>query len=547
VVRTPTVPEIVDHYLAAHKDARTLAEIAEELRQAAGAGSDTSLSAWRKGQRQPPIGAVKALRRIMACQHSEFGDETIGHAFGHAAVASGLLPPRRRSGPGAERAPTPTAPRRSRYIVGRDAELREIAAMGRSNTRHRVLNIFGPGGIGKTEVFNKIVASGGGPDAAMGYADVTDLRYLDPGQSFQPSGILAAFAGTLDRSELEPLRRELDHLKQVHNHLHASGGIDALFGADGRRIDAVALTAITVGATGYLNEIFRDQFTLERYLRQATPTLTHLFCEGIGAVTGAGIRVVLAIDTYEEIAEADRWVLRELVPRLPEPAGLVMFGRNALTKTNMDWLDLQDVVRQHPLLELSQSEALSYLRHYGLTDLQGLYGVYAVTGGYPLLLVLARALAEESGGWTAIGELRRERDRDAIASTLLDRLLREDRMRRIASVITDCAIAPWISPEIISVLMRVAPAESHELYRRLQAHSIVSPHPRGLVLHEKIRELLTARLRFADRGRYDDLRGALAEYFGRQGGRGAGCLTRWSRNNWSILSNISGSCSTARR
>jgi hypothetical protein len=66
--------------------------------------------------------------------------------------------------------------------------------------------------------------------------------------------------------------------------------------------------------------------------------------------------------------------------------------------------------------------------------------------------------------------------------------------------------------------MRVAPAEAHELYLQLQTHSIVSPHPRGLVLHEKIRELLRARLRFADPGRYDELQGALAEYLGAKAG-----------------------------
>lgn len=236
--------------------------------------------------------------------------------------------------------------------------------------------------------------------------------------------------------------------------------------------------------------------------------------------TPADDRLPSATRRYAEwlIGHLDDWVCRDVVPALPAQSRLVILGRHRLTNTNIDWLDHQDIFRARELPELSEDEAKSYLRHYGLTDPGALRGVYAVTGGYPLLLVLARALAAESGGWAAIGELDQDRDRDVIANRLFERILREERVQRIRPVLETCSIAPWIDPAVIAVLLDVSDSEAHSLYTELSMHSFVARHRRGLTLHDKIRDLLRARLKFAGASRYQELNEALITYLGGKAG-----------------------------
>src|SRR5260370_18333070 len=87
-------------------------------------------------------------------------------------------------------------------------------------------------------------------------------------------------------------------------------------------------------------------------------------------------------------------------------------SRNELYRGNFDWSDHSNVLHTFPLSELPKQDATAYLRHFGLTDATMLEEVYKFTGGYPLLLVLVKLLAQEVGGWENIDILEGSRDRD---------------------------------------------------------------------------------------------------------------------------------------
>jgi hypothetical protein len=529
VARTPTVADIVNHYLHHHRQGRTLDDIAEKLKELTERGSDTSISAWAKGWRVPAGKQVKELRKILGCHCFEFGDEAIGHAYITVAAARAT----KRDGRSRSR-PWPTAADRlnpihnavpaarirppRKHVVGREGEVRDFADLRAGRSAHRLINIFGPGGIGKTEVFHMFVRFGELHLGVLGYADVAEIRYGGLVQSFTAAEILRGLAATIDRSEMEPFRRDLRDFDLGTAAMRAAGGVGGFFAPGGRPVDEVYVPHAAEGASPRLLDAMNSRYGFERYLRQAPAMLTGAFCDGLNAVAEDGNATILMLDTYEEIAELDDWICRDLVPLLPDHARLVMLGRRELTKTNVDWLDHQDVLQARPLPELSEDEAKSYLRYYGLTDTAALQGVYAVTGGYPLLLVLARALAVESGGWETIGELEWDRDRDRIANRLLERILREERVRNIREVLETCAIAPWIDPSIIAALLGVSSTDAHSAYTELSTHSFVTRHPRGVALHDKIRELLQVRLRFASDTRYNELTAALAAHLASKGG-----------------------------
>ncbi len=396
------------------------------------------------------------------------------------------------------------------YIVGRDAEVQLFRNLLDNQSNYRVLNIYGPGGIGKTVVCQKLL---GGAQAHKIPTGVVDGGY--PGLT--PDRVLYSFYQTLSNSitarNLTDLFNDFDaqfnDYLMVNDVIERGGGIQALFEVFGNVKEPSGL----VGILGELGEkvseaahrTLRNRFALDRYLRGAERSLTISFADGIKAVVDqTKLPVALLIDTYEQMEEKlDPWVCRTLVPALPAGVLLVIFGRNQLHRINFDWRASGDIVLTQPLKELSEDESKTYLQHYGLQEPNTLQKVWEFTGGYPLLLILVRLLAEEAGGWDKINQLERSGDRDLIATQLLELILREERAREIRDLLEKAAIADWFNPETIQAIMDVNPEQSRILYDKLQRHSFVEPHPYGLRLHDKIRDLLRSRLKFTSEAEYN--------------------------------------------
>jgi hypothetical protein len=399
-----------------------------------------------------------------------------------------------------------------KFVVGRTAELAIFNSQFAVPDVRRVLNIYGPGGIGKSVVFTKMIRHAREGGVLVGAADVS-------AHGSDPVEILREMAASLAECEpAEPLQELLGQLEiydAVSEIVQAGGGVDGMFETVGTVKDQAALRACLdaceVALPEQIREMMRNRFSLERYLRTSGPRLTTMLGDSLGALL-SGRRGALLLDTYEDVRILDVWVRRSLLPTLPEGMRLVILGRNVLTKQNVDWLDNADTIQPRALPELAEDEAKTYLRHYGLTDPAALDHIYHFTGGYPLLLMLVSQLAEETGGWAAVGEMEHRGDRDLIASRLLERILREERVHEVRDVLEKCAIAAWINPEIIEALLGVTDAEARDLFEKVRRHSFMERHPEGVRLHEKIRDLLIGRLKFTSQSEFDLLEGKLLAY-----------------------------------
>ena len=125
----------------------------------------------------------------------------------------------------------------------------------------------------------------------------------------------------------------------------------------------------------------------------------------------------------------------------------MVLGRNSLSKINFDWAEYGQAIFQMELPELEEGDAKAYLVHRGLRDAAALDKIYRFTGGYPLLLVLVWHLSREAGGWDKIGELEVEVDRDRIATKLLEKILREERVKEVQAFLEKGVVARWFTPE----------------------------------------------------------------------------------------------------
>lgn len=486
-------------------------EAAEQWIEPSGYGPD-----WR---RQRPLSLYVAalmvyVRRSTRPEDKPWLAELILEA---TATFLGTVKPR------AETAPVVPVTRRKRlqprleppgekFVVGREAESSMFAGLVEGGAEERLLNIYGPGGIGKTEVFKKFRGNAGQRGLRFGTADVAVC-------DGRPSAVLRELCRTfLDGEPAEGLHDVLDLLDihdTVREVVRASGGLDTMFDAVGSPKAAATLQAAMdcceVALPPNLRAVLANRFSLDRFLRSSDRDLTASFGDALGAVLDDAPAAVL-LDTYEEAGKLDTWVRDQLLPALPAQTKIVVLGRNKLVRQNIDWSDHDDATLSHPLSELSEDDAKSYLRHYGLTDGAALDKVYRFTGGYPLVLVLVRKLAKEAGGWQAVGELEHSADRDQIAGQLLDRILREERVHAVREVIEKCAVAAWINPEIIQALLGVSGADAREQFELVSQHSFVDRHPEGVRLHDKIRELLVERLRFTSQAEHDQLQERLLAY-----------------------------------
>ena len=410
------------------------------------------------------------------------------------------------------------------FVVGRKTEVALFDDLLSGRTAYRLLEVYGPGGIGKTVVGGKLLGHAqarGIPMAAVDgiQPDLTPDRIL----GLFMTGLTASPAGEKLADGFREFDRQFHDYLIVNQVLQQGGGIGALFDVVGNVKDPAGLGGILGGLGSAVTEAVKrtvsNRFAMERYLRGAERVLTSGFMDGLAAGLAELRRpVALLIDTYEEMEGLDDWVCRTLAPGLPPEARLVILGRNELHRVNFDWSEHGDAVSSQPLRELAEADAKAYLRHYGLSDPVALDQVYRFTGGYPLLLVLVRHLAKEAGGWAAVGTLEASADRDYVASKLLERILREEQVAEVQAFLEKGVVARWFDPETIQVILEVSPADARKIYDQLQRHSFVERHPYGLKFHDKIRELLLERLKFTGPSEYDKLTRRLMAYYAEKAG-----------------------------
>jgi len=310
----------------------------------------------------------------------------------------------------------------------------------------------------------------------------------------------------------------------VQDVLKRGGGLDAMFDLFGALKESTGLLKFVADTGKALSQraqqALRDRIALNNYLGKTDQVLTGTLMTGLEEVIrSTGRPIALLVDTYERIEGVDRIddsLCRALVPSLPNGAKLVVFGRNALSRVNFDWGDYGDELFEHSLPELGESDAKRYLSHYGLNDARAQESVYEFTGGYPLLLFLVVYVARQAGGWNKVGTFESGASRDHVASKLLERILREERVVKVRDFLEKGVITPWFTAELVSEILDVGPEHGRAVFEKLKRHSFVEYHRKGLCFQEKIRQLLLERLKFSDAATYSRLNEKVEQFLERK-------------------------------
>ncbi len=199
--------------------------------------------------------------------------------------------------------------------------------------------------------------------------------------------------------------------------------------------------------------------------------------------------LVLALDTYEEMGDLDRWVRDHLLPRLPSRALVVIAGRHPLQgawRASPAW---RQVIKPVPLGDFDLSLTREYLDRCDIHEEALIQQLWAFTRGHPLALSLAATLPCEvlPPSWSPQQEAEAVRE-------LTDCWLREVPDERLRALVEAAAAVRRFNQEILSHL--VAETVSAADFDRLTSLSFVRLERDTWALHDLVRTVVTRELRW---------------------------------------------------
>jgi DNA-binding CsgD family transcriptional regulator len=219
----------------------------------------------------------------------------------------------------------------------------------------------------------------------------------------------------------------------------------------------------------------------------------------------AGVKVVLALDTYEEMGDLDGWLRDQFIKWLPDNVLLLIAGRY---KLNGAWIvspALRERLLFMPLGNLTNSESKLYLKQCGMMDERQIERICFKTGGHPLALALA---ADVSPNVEWMNSSMGETDWfDHLAKAWL----REVPDAYLRKVVEAAAVLLRINREVLQVIMDQEIDD--ETFSQLISLSFVRKAERGWMLHDLMRLAMRKQLEERTPAYFGRLRGRAAQYY----------------------------------
>ncbi len=372
----------------------------------------------------------------------------------------------------------------------------------------RIVLIHGGGGVGKSSLLRMFRTSCRGTRIPV--------ALVSAGEAKSPVEIMAGWAGDLSRLglKLSSFMQKLDRYRQIQTSVHEQSRRLSVLTVTGIPSHAVpSFTPLTAplieSGTGqtpsWLGE-FLVKADVDLWL-DPVQGLTVDFLADFHKVA-ANLRVVLLLDTYEQMTTYDDW-LRTVVQRLPGAVIVVIAGRTMpdWSRTWPGWLRQTEV---HQLKPMGDPEIRALIASYH----QVVHGVVAAdtyaapivrfARGLPIVVTSAIDLCMRYGynveDFEAI--------KPQVVSDLVDRLV-EGVPAEFLPVLEAAAALRWFNRETLRAMLGV---DVSRAYEELRHFPFVRPCAQGLALHDSVREMMDQYLRLHDPQRRRELHTRAAEF-----------------------------------
>ncbi|HEX9989030.1 MAG TPA: tetratricopeptide repeat protein [Chloroflexia bacterium] len=234
--------------------------------------------------------------------------------------------------------------------------------------------------------------------------------------------------------------------------------------------------------------------------------LTEDFLDDLGRANTT--RIVLMIDTYEQMAELDDWV-RSLVQNLPQNVYLVIAGR-ALLKWDRawpNWLGRAEVIELHGMPDSDLSELVQRYYSYITGNEPDLEHVAAIVQFARHLPMAATAVVQM---WVRYGVTNFHVIRPQVTIDLVDRIL-EGVPAHFRRVIEAAAVLRYFNADVLLALLQ--DDRQDDWFTELRSFPFILTRREGLAIHETVREIVGESLRIHTPDYFRDLHKRAASYY----------------------------------
>jgi len=211
-------------------------------------------------------------------------------------------------------------------------------------------------------------------------------------------------------------------------------------------------------------------------------------------------RLVLMVDTFEQLTALDDWV-RELAQQLHPNVLLVITGR-AVPNWSRQWPGWLAQARIEELTPMTE-EAMRELAHRyyatmygGEPDAQQVAAIIRFARGLPMVVTSAVRL------WIQYGIEDFQAVKPQVVADLVDRLM-EGVPQEMRPLLEAAATVRWFNKEILRAL--TAEQDVTPIYDELRRFPFVRPRAEGLALHDTVREMIDENLKVHDPERHREL------------------------------------------
>ncbi len=216
-------------------------------------------------------------------------------------------------------------------------------------------------------------------------------------------------------------------------------------------------------------------------------------------------RVVILIDTYENLAPLDDWLRQEFLPQLPDNILMVLASRQPPSlawRADPGW---QSILHVLALRNLEPEESRNYLHKRRVPGDQHT-SVLDFTHGHPLALSLVADVFDQRGDIEFVPE-----DTPDIVETLLEQLVQKVPGPAHRTALEACALVRVTTESILAAML--ANNDVHDLFDWLRSLSFIEVRRGGLFPHDLARDALVADLRWRNPDWYAQLKNRARKYY----------------------------------
>lgn len=202
----------------------------------------------------------------------------------------------------------------------------------------------------------------------------------------------------------------------------------------------------------------------------------------------AQTNLIIAIDTFEEAGDVNRWLRESFLPKLPESCLVIISGRHPLSDLWQSQPEWHDLIQPLALDNFDQELTSHYLQLNGITKKSAIEHAWLSTAGYPLALSLSINLAtKETHDAETINQSNME-----IATTLTQRWLRELPDINLRPLVEAASIIRIFNQNLLEAISGKQISEDD--FHKLQNCSFVRKQRTGWSVHSIVRNALENEL-----------------------------------------------------